>query len=256
MSRIHGRLPVLGTAWLLALMTSACGGGGSSSGAAPTPPPAVPNPPPPPPSTIIPNPPRTCETRDEYTLCVTVQDTRTRAETVAHMKEVFFEVYPRLTERFNAGAPDTVNFIIGPASFVAGASGDAVTYQTEWMLDHPEDYDVVVHEVMHLVQAYPSGPGWLTEGIADYVRHHYGVNNEAAGWQLQPPTAGSSYTDGYGTTARFLIWVESRYDMLVDFLDATIRAGSYDSSIWAAYTGRTVDELWADYLANPAIENP
>lgn len=261
MSRIEGRWPLLGAACLVALVSSGCGGGsGSSGGTGGTPPPMVPSPPPPPPppappSTIIPDPPRECETRDELTLCVTVQDTRTQAETVAQMTELFFDVYPRLTERFNPGAPATVNFIIGPAPFIAGALGDTVTYQTDWLVDHPEDYDVVVHEIMHLVQAYQGAPGWLTEGIADYVRHYYGVNHEAAGWGLQMPTAGSSYTSGYGTTGRFLIWVETRYDIeLVDVLDATLRAGSYAATIWVSYTGKTVAELWADYVADPAID--
>jgi hypothetical protein len=136
--------------WVCALLISACGGGGGSTPTAP--PPASnpdPNPNPPPASTLITNPPRNCETQGDFTLCVTNHDTRTKPQTVAHMTQLFFDVYPRLVERFNAGAPRTVEFSIGPASFIAGASGNEVRYQTEWLLNQPEDYDVVVHEIAH-----------------------------------------------------------------------------------------------------------
>lgn len=246
-----------GAAWLCALLVSACGGGGGGGGGSTptTPPPASnPSPNPPPTSTLITNPTRDCETQGDFTLCVTNHDTRTRSGTVAHMTELFFDVYPQLVERFNAGAPRTVEFSIGPASFIAGASGNEVRYQTEWLLDHPEDYDVVVHEVMHIVQSYTTAPGWFTEGIADYVRHQYGVNNVAAGWALEMPGAGSSYTDGYGMTARFLLWLESRYSIeIVDMLDTALRGGSYVPDVWMSYTGKTVDQLWQDYVAAPNL---
>lgn len=248
-----GKWAALLAASIQTLLTCACGGGGG--GSTPPPPVATPNPAPKPPSTLIENPQPVCETRAEYTLCIRVQDTRTRTETVGLMKERFFDVYPTLVDRFNPAAPHSVDFVIGPADFIAGASGHEVLYRTEWMLEHPEDYDVVVHEVMHLVQNYASSPGWITEGIADYVRYHYGVNNLAAGWSLQMPAVGSSYTAGYGTAARFFLWVEARYGIdLVDMLDATIRSGSYVPSLWISYTGKSVDQLWSDYLADPVLE--
>ena len=243
-----------GAAWVWALLISACGGGGSTPAPTTPPPASNPNPNPPPASTLITNPPRNCTTQGDFTLCVTSHDTRTTPGTVAHMQDLFFEVYPRLAERFNAGAPRTVEFSIGPANFIAGASGNEVRYQTEWLLDHPEDYDVVVHEVIHIVQSYTTAPGWLTEGIADYVRDQYGVNNGAAGWSLQMPGAGSSYTDGYGTTGRFLLWLEARYAIeFVDMLDTALRGGSYVPQLWISYTGKTVDQLWQDYVADPAL---
>lgn len=245
-----------GLAAVCALLTAACGGGGSSF--QPPPPSSNPDTTPnlPPQSTLISNPPRDCETRGDYTLCVTIQDTRTKAATVGHMKDQFFNVYPQLVERFNPAAPRTVDFIVGPADFIAGASGNSVTYQTEYMLQHPEDYDVVVHEIMHIVQSYTADPtpGWFTEGIADYVRNEYGVNNAAAGWSLQMPNAQSKYTDGYGTTGRFILWLEARYDLeFAEMLDTVIRSGDYVPEFWISYTGKTVDALWQDYVADPTI---
>jgi hypothetical protein len=243
---------MMGLALVHALIACACGGGGSGSSTADSGRPPVTLPPPPPPP--APTPTTDCLTRDVFTLCVTVQDALARPETVEHMRELFFDVYPKLVDRFNRGAPLSVNFTIGPATFIAGASGNSVTYQSQYLFQHPEDYDVVVHEVMHIVQSYVSAPDGFTEGIADYARYRYGVNNQAAGWTMQMPAAGSKYTDGYGVTARFLVWVEARYKVaVVDALNAAIRGGSYDTGLWISVTGKTVDALWAEYIADPSL---
>ncbi len=48
---------------------------------------------------------------------------------------------------------------------------------------------------MHIVQNYgrSTRPGWLTEGIADYVRYKYGVDNVGSKWALPDYKAGQSY---------------------------------------------------------------
>lgn len=256
------RWTMTGLALMYALAACACSGGGSSGAPAtqaapPTTQTPTPDPTPQPDPTPTPAPTPDCQTRDIYTLCVTIQQAGVSAETLEHMTELFFDVYPRLADRFNRAAPLSVYFVIGPSSYIASASGNTVTYQTAWLVAHPQDYDVVVHEVMHVVQSYSSAPGWLTEGIADYVRYYYGVNNAAAGWQLQPLVAGASYTSGYTVAARFFIWVESRYEIdLVTTLDAALRGGSYDPALWVSLTGKTVDDLWSEYLADPAFEIP
>jgi len=240
-----------------ALLACACGGSGSGTAMSNSPPPVTavptPTPPPPPPPPPVQNPAPVCETRDVYTLCVTLQDARVDDATVSRMEELFFDVYPRLVERFNRAAPLSVYFVIGPSDHIAYVIGNTATYRADWLIQNPEDYDVVVHEVMHIVQSYSSSPGWITEGLADYVRHYYGVNNAATGWDLQMP-AGFSYTNGYGVAARFFIWVEARYDIeLVEALDAAARAGSYHDVFWILQTGKSLDELWAQYVANPAM---
>jgi len=246
-----------GLALAHALLACACGGSGSSASAAdPDRPPITLQPPPPPPQlpppAPTPDPTPECETRDVYTLCITRQVTYADPVTVEHMKERFFTVYPILVERFNRAAPLSVYFVIGPSIYVASASGNTVTYQGLWSLEHPQDYDVVVHELMHVVQSYVSSPGWLTEGIADYARYHYGVNNDAAGWHLQMPFEGSHYTDGYGVTGRFLVWVEAHYKVeLVNALDSAIRSGTYEAGLWISLTGKNLDALWTEYFYDP-----
>ena len=81
-----------------------------------------------------------------------------------------------------------MTFIIDPNyNGVAGTSNGRVVFSAKYMTAHPGDIDIVTHETMHIVQSYGnrSGmPGWLTEGIADYIRYAYGVDNKGAGWSL------------------------------------------------------------------------
>jgi hypothetical protein len=108
---------------------------------------------------------------------------------------------------------------------------------------------------MHIVQSYPPGnPGWLVEGIADYARYKYGINNKAAGWQLPKYSSSQSYKDSYRVTARFLVWITQNYEKdIVVKLDKTMRGGIYNSFTWKKYTGKSVEELWSEYEKNPKI---
>jgi hypothetical protein len=124
------------------------------------------------------------------------------------------------------------------------------------MKTYPEDIDVVTHEVMHIVQSYSNyDPGWLTEGIADYVRYVYGVNNVKSRWTLPGYREGQHYENSYRVTARFLLWVEKKkYSRIVDRMDKAMREGTYTPGLWEKLTGKTVDALWSEYAQSPAIE--
>lgn len=172
--------------------------------------------------------------------------------------DAFFKVYPPEVKRFNPSSATHVIFDVDTAyKGVAATSNAHVRYNPEWFRKHPEDIDVVTHEVMHIVQNYGDNhvPGWLTEGIADYARYTFGVNNEAAGWKLPDYKASQNYTDAYRVTARFLVWTEKHKQQptLVNQLDKAMRSGEYKPELWKQVTGKTLDELWAIYIANPAI---
>jgi len=158
--------------------------------------------------------------------------------------------------RFNTGAVKAVTFVIDPAySGVAATSGTTITYSSAWFHSHPQDVDVVTHEIMHVIQAYTGGtPGWLTEGIADLVRYRYGVNNGPAGWSLPAWSSTQSYTNSYRITARFLAWLENHgYPAIVTSLNTALRNHTYTANTWVSLTNKTVDQLWADYAANPTL---
>jgi hypothetical protein len=168
----------------------------------------------------------------------------------------FFTVYPQILNRFYTGARKSVKFTIDPTyTGVAYTSGGASVFSSAWFHSNPQDIDVITHEVTHIVQAYTtSTPGWLTEGIADYSRYKFGVNNAAAGWSLPAWSSSQSYTDSYRVTARFLAWLElHKSSTIVNSLNTALRNGTYTNSTWSTLTGETVTQLWADYSASPAL---
>ncbi|WP_179225588.1 basic secretory protein-like protein [Hymenobacter mucosus] len=195
--------------------------------------------------------------RKGYTLTFISKDSAFSTATKQKMITTFFEVYPLEAKRFNPQTRKQITFIVDPAyAGVAATDAGVATYSPKWLREHPEDLDVVTHEVMHVVQAYPpNSVGWLTEGIADYVRYTYGVNNVQAKWVLPAYKAGQSYTNSYRITARFFVWLEKNVrSTLINELDAAARAHTYTPDIWKQKTGKTLDELWTLYAENPALE--
>lgn len=194
--------------------------------------------------------------RKGYTLVFTDKSPDLDSTVKARLISTFFTVYPAEAKKYNKNTIKKVEFVIDPAyDGVAATSGSVITYNPEWFRKHPGDIDVVTHEAMHVVQAYPEyNPGWLTEGIADYVRATMGVDNPGANWTLPEYNEKQSYKNAYRITARFLIWLEKHKnkDMVVK-LDKAMRTNTYKDSIWKELTGKTVDELWSEYGANPAL---
>jgi hypothetical protein len=197
-------------------------------------------------------------TKKGYTLVFINKDSALAPTTKQRMTDAFFTVYPQEAKRFNKQTRRRVVFVVNPAyTGVAATDHGIVDYNPEWLRKHPEDIDVVTHEVMHIVQAYPndSAPGWLTEGIADYARYVYGVNNKAGNWALPAYQASQHYTNSYRIVARFLVWLDQHgYPKLVNELDAAARTRTYTPEIWQQKTGKTLDELWAAYAAQPAVQ--
>jgi hypothetical protein len=195
--------------------------------------------------------------KNGYTLLFINKDSTFDKEVQQRMINVFFTVYPEEVKTFNSESLKNVTIIIDPGyKGVAATSGGIVRVNPEWMQKHPEDLDVITHEAMHIVQSYPgrAGPGWITEGIADYVRYKFGVNNEAGNWWLPEHNMKQSYRDAYRVTARFFLWIEKNYKKdFVKKLDADMRNKEYTPEFWKSETGKTVDELWSLYAADPSI---
>ncbi|GAA4319965.1 hypothetical protein GCM10023149_18970 [Mucilaginibacter gynuensis] len=173
------------------------------------------------------------------------------------MIDAFFKVYPAEAKKYNKKTTRTVTFIVDPGyKGVAAASDGIIRFNPGWMLRKPTDVDVVTHEVMHIVQeyGYSAGPVWLTEGIADYVRFKFGVDNEGSKWTMPEYKETQSYKNSYRITARFFVWIEKTNNKkLVVELDKRLRAHTYTADTWKELTSKNVDELWADYAKNPVI---
>jgi hypothetical protein len=141
-------------------------------------------------------------------------------------------------------APREVTLYFDPAmKGVAHAANGKITISAAFVREHPDDWGMVVHELTHVVQAYPpGGPGWLVEGIADYIRI---VKYEPDAPRPRLDAAKASYKDAYKTTAMFLEWTEKHHaPQLVVKMNAALRGGTYQDGLWKELTGKTVDELW------------
>jgi hypothetical protein len=145
--------------------------------------------------------------------------------------------------------PKTVTLVFDPKlKGVAHTDGSRITIAAGWVRAHPDDWGMVIHELTHVVQAYKGGgEGWLTEGIADYIRHrHFEKNADTLKARIDPDKA--SYKQAYTTAAAFLVWLEEKRDRdIVRKLNAASRTGTYDSALFAQYCGADVDALWKEF---------
>lgn len=137
---------------------------------------------------------------------------------------------------------------------VAGTSGTRINCGAEWFKRNLEGEAIgaVVHEMVHVVQRYRSArggsrnPGWMVEGVADYIRW---FKYEPASKRPRPNPARAKYTDSYRTTGAFLNYVVETHDKdAIKKFNAAMRQGKYAPELWKEYTGKTVDELWAEYV--------
>jgi hypothetical protein len=132
---------------------------------------------------------------------------------------------------------------------IAEASGNQITIAASWLEQNPDDYGMVVHELTHVVQSYPANDaGWLVEGIADYVRFfHFEPRTKLD--PIDPKR--DNYRDGYRTAACFLAWLEKSHDKhIVRKLNQSLRRSEYKETLFKDYTGKTLDELWREFLAS------
>jgi hypothetical protein len=196
---------------------------------------------------------------DGFTLIMASNDPAFNTATIKRIEDLFFIVYPKEVRTFNPNAPKKVVLFIDTAfNQIAASAGNTTHINPPWLRQHPEDIDLVTHELMHLVQGYPNGQGsssWLTEGIADYARYAFPVNDSPANWSLPDYNSSQHYYDSYRVSARFLAWLEAHgYNGIVKKLDTAMRDNSYNDDTWKKVTDKYVDELWREYAAKPAMK--
>jgi len=168
------------------------------------------------------------------------------------------EWYPRIVGMLPSEgyqAPTQVSIVFGDMQGVAATSGTRVHCAARWFRGQlkGEAKGAVVHELVHVVQQYGLArranrnatrtPGWLVEGIADYIR-----------WFLyEPETSRARHDASYRVSGNFIDWVARTHDKdIVRRLNAAARQGRYTETLWKEYTGHTVQELndqWIKSLA-------
>jgi hypothetical protein len=162
------------------------------------------------------------------------------------------EWYPRLTALLS-GPDQPLPYPVVKLSFdrfdgIAETGANSIRVSAEWVTTKsPKDYGMIVHELCHVVQDYKGkGEGWVTEGIADYVR--YALFEPQSG-RLNINAGQSSYRDGYGPAAALLAWLEkTRQPGVVRKLNVASREGRLQEQELEAILGGTPDSLWKDFV--------
>jgi hypothetical protein len=137
---------------------------------------------------------------------------------------------------------------------VAATGGTNIVGSAKYFKDHSKDFGAMVHETVHVVQAYRGrrgggnpNPGWLVEGIADYVR--FFIYEPGKAGRMNPDRA--HYNGSYRVTATFLNYVTEKYDKdLVKKLNVAVRQGKYSDDLFKDYTGKTLDDLDKEWIAS------
>jgi hypothetical protein len=170
----------------------------------------------------------------------------------AKAKALCEEWYPRIdamlaTKDFKP--PASVKIVFKKTNGVAGTAGNRITVNSEWIAKHPEDFGMIIHELVHVVQSYPKADAmWLIDGIADYIRF-WSFEPKPPAVRIDP--AKSSYREGYRVTAAFLVWVEKERDKdIVARLHGALRKGAYTDGLWKEGSGKDLDALWREFVAS------
>lgn len=130
---------------------------------------------------------------------------------------------------------------------IAYASGDSVVVNPAWLAANLEDGGgMFIHEVTHLLQAYPSAPGYITEGVADWTRDWF--TRERPG-HVSASTA--TLASGYSEGAAMLQWGQTKYSPdLVRKVNIAAHNGTYTDSLITGATGKNPEQLYAESKAS------
>lgn len=196
---------------------------------------------------------------------------RTTPQQIAMLSRLFFEVYPKMHERFGkAGeSPTDITLDIENRGYgIAWNAGSLVHLHDGWLEKCPEDFDCITHELAHAIQN-----GWAGETLeydsyierfADACRYLYafedGKYNDVH-WQLQTIEEEATRKD----SVRFLVWLDHFYstrenDLLLNYFKVC-RGGKYPAADWkrawdeifcgSALAGCDIDDVFMQYANSP-----
>ena len=193
-----------------------------------------------------------------YSLTVDLKkwEGNTSEEQIKTLEDLFWEVYPRLYERFGSisKAPTDVVLLIENDGYeVAEAWENNVHIHDCWLKDNPTDFDCFTHELAHVIQS-----GWekeyleyssYIERFADYCRYIYAFRNGFYNdevWDLQTVEAEPDRE----SSVRFLVWLDynlstSGNDFIFNYFRICTEK-KFGTSDW--------DKAWAELFANTKFE--
>lgn len=177
------------------------------------------------------------------------------------LRPVVQEWYPKLIALLPSdGFAPTTNVLLrfrdDMGGVPASAGGGRINMNAGWYRRelNREALGATVHEMVHVVQRYgrvprdnpnvTRMPGWLVEGIPDYIRWFLYEPQTKGAEITQRNLARAKYDSSYRVTGNFLNWVTLKYNSnIVAKLNAAGRSGKYSESLWNEFTGKAVQEL-------------
>ena len=202
------------------------------------------------------------------------------------LQQEFQRVYPLLVKQWNTNAPKRVHLKNGKLEkgILGRAEDNEVTldFQKEENLNllKQENYWVFIHELAHVTTWHFAGAPWLLEGIADYSVVLFGKQYFQPR-QFQPPSPNDTVETlkerKYEVAARFLLWLKDNQkstiiedlnkagfeitEKVLEEFNGVVNEENLDQYIMRyeqeldvklkELTGKTLEELWADYVRNP-----
>ncbi|MGC3960733.1 MAG: DUF1080 domain-containing protein [Verrucomicrobiota bacterium] len=216
---------------------------------------------------------KTADGASEFTV-ETTEAADLREWTEQKLAPVLAEWYPKIATLLQSEgftAPKAVTITFRPVNGVAFASGTRITANSDWVrreLDG-EAVGALVHEAVHVVQQYgrrrgnsefKHPPGWLGEGIPDYIRFFlYEPQSHGADliWLQARRNQTLNYDGMYRITANFLNYVVEKYDHKKEFItkvNAACRQGKYTDELWLELTGKSLAALNDEWKAATKLQ--
>lgn len=135
------------------------------------------------------------------------------------------------------------------------AIGGSIYVNTGTVLKEPAALEfILLHEMAHVAQRYNwyrrvTMPRYWQEGIAEAMVFKLEKVNIPKDRPRKCSTVWPHYMSGYSCAAAFLLYLEKTYDSrIVSRLNSAIRDGSYSDDFFHESTGRTLDQLWSEFL--------
>jgi len=171
--------------------------------------------------------------------------------------------YPKLCEMLASEGfkpAETVRFRFLEDSQMRGTpawtAGNEISLNHQWFVRNlqGEALGCVVHEMVHVVQAYRGRvPGWVQEGLADYIRWFL-YEPEKNGARVDFRNSRIRYDGSYRVTANFMAWVERRHGdakrPIFQRLNALCRSRRYSDDFWQRATGKDLAALDAEWKSS------
>lgn len=197
----------------------------------------------------------------KYRLIVDITETPDLAEWVhAELAPVLQAWYPKiikLLEGDQADAPKVQIVFSADMTGVAATSGTQVQCAAKWFRQNlkGEAKGALIHELVHVVQRYKHGyqraPGWLTKGIADYVRWFLYEPQSHGAEIAERQRAAARYDASYRVSAHFLNWLVTTHNpRFLPQLSSALHDGPYNEELWMKLTQHTVQELGEQWKAS------